>query len=345
LTQAKSVAERSGLPVGRLILRGLVSVLLLFVIVWAALALWIDGPASRALAGALVGALVLIAGFIVVRIRPFWRAAGSVLGVFAVVLAWWLSLTPSNDRAWQPDVAQLPSATLDGSILTIRNVRSFRYRGVDDFSEEWVTRTYDLDTLVGFDMFISYWGPTLYGHTIASWEFADGQHLAISIETRKETGESYSALTGFFRQFEVYYVVADEADVVALRTNHRGERVELYRTIESPGAVVLLLDYIDEINALAEKPEWYNALTQNCTTTIWKHGKAIGSERVPLDWRLMANGYLVDLGYEVGAVNTDISLDMLKQRSDITARARRAGDAADFSGAIRVDLPARPPAR
>jgi Domain of unknown function (DUF4105) len=111
---------------------------------------------------------------------------------FAAVLAWWLTLAPSNDRDWQPDVARLPTATIDGSLLTVHNVRDFSYRGEQTFTESWETRTYDLDTLVGFDMFIAFWGPTLYGHTIASWEFSDGRYLAVSIETRKEKGEEYS---------------------------------------------------------------------------------------------------------------------------------------------------------
>lgn len=328
----------------RRILRAVVSLLLLLAILWAGLALWIDGPESRVVAGALAGGLLAVAAVIAALVRPWWPATISVFVLFAAVLAWWLTLTPSNDRDWQPQVARLATATIDGSELTISNVRSFRYRGENDFTEGWVTRTYDLDSLVGMDLFISFWGPTLYGHTIASWEFADGQHLAISIETRKEKGDTYSALRGFFRQFEVYYVVADETDVVALRTNHRGERVELYRTIETAGDRTLLLDYVQEMNALAETPDWYNALTQNCTTTIWKHAKAVGST-FPLDWRLMANGYLVDLAYEVGAVNTALGLEALIRTSDITQRARLAGDGAEFSGAIREDLPARPPAR
>ena len=337
-------APVSTLGLSRRILRALVSLLLLLAILWAGLALWIDGPESRVMAGALAGGLLAVAAVIAALVRPWWPATISVFVLFAAVLAWWLTLTPSNDRDWQPQVARLATATIDGSELTIRNVRSFRYRGENDFTEGWVTRTYDLDSLVGMDLFISFWGPTLYGHTIASWEFADGQHLAISIETRKEKGETYSALRGFFRQFEVYYVVADETDVVALRTNHRGERVELYRTIETAGDRTLLLDYVREMNALAETPDWYNALTQNCTTTIWKHAKAVGST-FPLDWRLMANGYLVDLAYEVGAVNTTLGLEALIRRSDITQRARLAGDGAEFSGAIREGLPARPPAQ
>jgi hypothetical protein len=306
----------------RAALRLVVSLILALAILWAAAALWIDGPESRALAGTLAGGLVLIALTAAVLVRPWRRAAVAVFVPFAVVLAWWLTIPPSNDRDWQPDVARLPTATLDGSLLTVRNLRNFEYRSETDFTERWETRTYDLDTLVGFDMFVSFWGPTLYGHTIASWEFADGGHLAVSIETRKEKGEGYSALRGFFRQYELYYVVGDERDLIGLRTNHRGETVYLYRVggLMNKGRE-LLLDYVSEINAIAERPRWYNALTHNCTTSIWHHTKAVGSGPT-LDWRLLANGYLVDLAHERGTVATSTAPPYRRPRP-ATARPRR----------------------
>jgi hypothetical protein len=311
-------------------------------VLWAAVALWVDGPRPREFAGLLALGLLLVSLTAAKVVRPWRRAFTGVLLLFSAVLVWWLSLTPSNDRDWQADVARLPTATLEGSILTIHNVRSFRYRDENDFEERWITATYDLDDLVGYDIFFSFWGPTSYGHTISSWEFADGRHLAISIETRKEQGESYSALRGFFRQFELYYVVAEETDLVALRTNYRGERVELYRIwTPNDGARAMLLDYINDINELAAEPRWYNALTQNCTTTIWRHARAVGSS-FPLDWRLLANGYVLELGYELGTVNNSMSLEELRSRSDITQRARQAGAGEAFSQAIREGLPARP---
>jgi hypothetical protein len=329
------------LRLSRLVPRLAISLILALATLWAAAAIWIDGPASRALAGTLAGGLVLIAVMAAVLIRPWRRAAVAVFVPFVVVLGWWLTLAPSNDRDWQPDVARLPTATLDGSLLTVQNFRNFAYRSEQDFTERWETRTYDLDSLVGFDMLVSFWGPTLYGHTIASWEFADGSHLAVSIETRKEKGEAYSALRGFFRQYEVYYTVGDERDLIGLRANHRGEMAYLYRVGGlMSGGRELLLDYVSEINAIAQRPRWYNALTHNCTTSIWHHTKAVGSGPT-LDWRLLANGYLVDLAYERGTVNTSIPLGELKRRSDITARARSAGDLEDFSKAIRVGLPSR----
>ena len=326
----------------RLALHAAVALILLLALGWAAAALWIDGPALPAPAGTLAVGLVALAGLAAALIRPLWHAGVAVFAAVAAVLAWWLMLVPSNERDWQPDVARLPTATIDGSRLTLRNVRNFSYRAEQDFAERWETRTYDLDTLVGVDLFLSFWGPTLYGHTITSWEFADGRHLAVSIETRKEKGEDYSAVKGFFRQYELYYVVADERDVIGVRTGPRSETVQLYRV---RGAAdkgrALLLDYVKEINAIADRPRWYNALTQNCTTTIWLHTKAVGSGP-SIDWRLLANGYLPDLAYERGTVNTTLGLEELKSRSDITARTRAASAGEDFSRAIREELPPRP---
>jgi hypothetical protein len=228
---------------------------------------------------------------------------------------------------------------MSGNRVTIENVRNFDYRTETDYTERWETRTYDLDGLQGVDMFLAFWGPTLIAHTITSWEFADGQHLAVSIETRKEKGESYSALLGFFRHYELYYVVADERDVVRLRTNYRGEQVYLYR-LRMPvhQARAVLLDYLKEINRLADRPVWYNALTHNCTTTIRTHAQQVAAGR-PWDWRILANGRLDELGYERGQIDTSLPFSELKARSDITEKARAADAAADFSRRIREGLP------
>ena len=327
---------------GRLILRIVICIPVALGLLWAGAALWIDGPPSRVAAAALVISMVITVASALLLLSTFRRKLAGAALPFIVVLIWWLGLSPANDRNWQSDVARLPTASLDGSLLTINNVRSFRYSSIDDYEEAWITTTYDLDELVGFDIFFSFWGPQAYGHTIASWEFSDGRHLAVSIETRKEVGESYSAIRGFFRQFELYYVVAEETDVVALRTNHRREQVELYRVFTPDnGDRAMLLNYINEINALAAQPRWYNALTQNCTTTIWDHAKAVGS-RFPLDWRLLANGYVLELAQELGTVNSDMPLATLRERSDITAKAQGLESLDNFSAVIREGLPPRP---
>jgi len=324
---------------GSVALKLLLWLLVLGGIGWGALALWFDGPADRWLAGSLAAGFVVVCLVLLAVVRPSRRALLAVLAVFLVLLGWWLSLAPRNDRDWSAEVAQLPTATLDGNRLTIHNLRNFDYRTETDYTPRWETRTYDLDKLQGVDLFLSFWGPTLIAHTIISWAFADGSHLAISIETRKEKGESYSAIRGFFRQYELYYVVADERDVIRLRTNYRGEQVYLYH-LRMPVELgrKILLDYLAEVNRLAERPRWYNALTHNCTTVIRHHVQNV-SPGYPWDWRILANGYLDELGYERGTIDTSLPFPELRARSEITAKAQAADQDPTFSQRLRQGLP------
>jgi hypothetical protein len=223
--------------------------------------------------------------------------------------------------------------------VTVRNVRNFQYRSVTDYDELWEERSYDLSKLRGMDMFLSYWGSPHIAHTVASWEFENGDHLAISIETRKERGESYSAVLGFFRQFELHYVVADERDLIRLRTDHRGEDVYLYRLrMTADQARELLVDYLDEVNRLAREPVWYNALTHNCTTTIDLHMQHVGI-RYPLHWQLFANGHVDELGYAREQIDTSLPFEELRARSHITPLARAMAPGEDYSAVIRRNLP------
>lgn len=330
----------------RFLFRVLLLLPLACAIVWCAAALWIDGPvllAAKSFVIFLFGVAIVL---LLLKLRPFAVFYAGLMLLVALVWAWWLTLPPSNSRDWLADVSRLPVATVNGSLLSIENVRSYSELGNPNSPLVWRTETYDLDKLVGLDILLSFWGPSAYGHTMSSWEFSDGRHLAISIETRKEKNEEYSALNGFFRQFELYYVVAEEADLVGLRTAYRGEQVELYRLF-TPGdrARAMLLDYIADVNDLAEQPRWYNAVIANCTTSIWRHARAIGSS-FPLDWRLLANGYVVELGYKLGIVNNSLGYLELRQRSDISEQARQAvksgASKAAFSRAIREGLPERP---
>lgn len=322
---------------------GALACLVLPASLWACAALWIDGPPSRALAG------LCVAGFAGASVAAFWTLrplakAAAVWGLlFAAVLGWWLSLAPRADRDWQPDVARPPRGVVEGDSLVLHNVRNFHYRSSDDYDARWETRRYDLSALEGVDMYLVHWGSPWIAHTIVAWSFGEAAPpLAVSIETRKENGEQYSALLGFFRRFELFYVAADERDVIGLRAAHRGEQVSLYRLAMGPEvARAVLLDYVEEMNRLAERPEWYNALTHNCTTTIRMHARHVAAAR-PWDWRILVNGKLDELGYERGSIQNRIPFAELKRRSDVTARAAAAIGAPDFSRRIRVDLPARP---
>jgi hypothetical protein len=302
------------------------------------------GPAARGLSDVLAAVWLLAGVAVLAWVRPFGRAVVVATVLAILLLAWWTSLRPRNDREWLPDVARPATAELRGDLLTITNMRDFDYRSPDDYTERWETRTFDLARLDGLDLFMSYWGSPSIAHTIMSWSFADGQHLAISIETRKERGEEYSAVAGFFKQYELYYVVADERDLVRLRTNYRHEDVYLYQ-LRTPieRARRILLDYVRAMNELAAEPRFYDAATANCTTTIRTHVRHIGVA-MPWDWRILANGYMDGLLYEAGAIDTSRPFAAVKEASLVNGRAAAADQDPEFSQRIRNGL-VRPPLR
>lgn len=314
------------------------AVVLLPPTLWAVAALYSDVrvPWLR-LPLAVVYLLVVVAVWIFVKRRRL--ALGLMLGGFALVLCWWLSLRPSNDRDWQPDVAVLAYAGVNGNQVTLHNIRNCDYRTETDFDVRHYDKTFDLDKLRSADLYMIYWGSPLIAHTMVSFGFESGDYVCFSIETRKIKGQGYSAVKGLFRQFELIYIAADERDLVRLRTNYRqGEEVYLFRLRGSPAqARELFLDYLRRLNSLRHRPEWYNAVTHNCTTSI--RMQRASSERAPWDWRMLANGRGDELLYERGMIATNLPLAELKERVHINARARAADKAADFSARIRQGVP------
>ncbi len=299
-------------------------------------ALYFDFPRIGALA-AILFVVILLAAIIFVRGQLLKLAI--VLGASAVVAGWWLTLKPSNDRAWQPDVSQTAWAEINGDEVTVHNVRNCDYRTDTDFTPHWETRTVRLSQITGMDVAINYWGSPWIAHPIVSFQFADALPVCFSIETRKTIGQQYSTLEGFYRQYTLIYIVADERDVIRLRTNYRREDVYLYHTLASPAqARQRLREYINTVNVLHENPRWYNAVTSNCTTSI-RTQRAV-KLRAPWDWRILLNGKADEMLYQDHAIATGgLSFTELKQRSLIDARARAADDDPNFSHLIREGLP------
>lgn len=303
---------------------------------WAVGALVFDSPLGRP--GAIVFAVLLMLG--VWLLRGKWAKLGVVLAGFAIVLGWWLTLQPRNDRDWQPDVSQEAWADIQGDEVTFHNVRNCDYRSETDFTPRWETRKVNLSKLTGIDMAITYWGSPYMAHPIVSFQFEDAPPICFSIETRKESGEEYSAIGGLYRQYELVYIVADERDVVRLRTNFRkGEDVYLYRLQISPeNARERFMDYVTALNQLRGKPQWYNAVTTNCTTSI--RNQRAANKRLPWDWRMLVNGLGDQMLYDRGALQTGgQSFAELKAGVHVNARAQTANDAPDFSQRIRAGSP------
>jgi hypothetical protein len=327
-------AARAGRVIGWIF----IWLLLLLLIGWGVLAiLYSNLPASlRPWAAGGFGVLSLL---LPILVRPRRRGVIAFLCLFALLVAWWLTIPPSNNRDWQPDVAVLPWATIAGNKVTVHRIRNCDYRSETDYTCSYYDRTFDLDKLKSVDGFLVYWGSPLIAHTMLSFGFEGQGQVCFSIETRKEKGEVYSAIKGFFKQYELTYIVADERDVVRLRTNYRKEDVYLYRLKAKPAqARKVFLDYLREVNRIHDRAEWYNALTSNCTTNIRGHtAPYVGNAK--FDWRIIVNGFIDEMMYERGTVDTSLPFAELKKRSYINARAQAADRAVDFSRRIREGLP------
>jgi hypothetical protein len=308
---------------------------------WGVAALWYFDHASFAVRAALaaafaIAALACLAGLFLSRWR--WRAFTAYALLFALVLWRWQAIEPSNDRDWQPENARLAYATIDGERVTLHNIRNFDYRTETDFTPAYYDKTFDLRSLDSVDVVAVYWMGPAIAHVFLTFGFGGKDHVAISIEARKERGEGYSSLRGFFRQYELHYVVADERDVIRVRTNYRRdppEDVYLYRLRSAPEDVRrVFLDYLAEINRLKERAEFYNTLTTNCTSNIWMHSR-VNPEHLPYSWKLLVSGHVPELLYEHGKLEASVPFAELQRRSLINAPAVAADQAPDFSRRIR----------
>ena len=311
---------------------------------WGALAIafLLGGPGRAWLGQALAVGFALAALAAVVALhRRRWRRR--VLGVYLMLLVavavLWNGTEPSNERDWQPDVAVLPYATRDGNVFHVHNIRNFEYRSATDYRAAYYDKKFDLRELTGVDLVAVYWMGPAIAHTFLSFEFRGGDYLAISIETRKKKGDDYSTLRGFFRQYELIYVVADERDVIRLRTNYRRDPTEdvyVYRvTGDLENGRRVFAEYMKQINSLRARPEFYNTLTSNCTTDIWMN-TLVNADHLPFSWKILLSGYVPQYLHESGRLDTSIPFANLARRAHVNGRALDAGEAPDFSRRIRT---------
>jgi hypothetical protein len=317
------------------------TLVIVFPAIWGGFALWYQIPGGRIIKGLCV---VLWGAFSFAMLVVLWQGR-ITLGVIAFTVAlvglllWWTRLQPTNDHEWADDVAQITTGTRDGNRVTLHNVRNFDWRTETDYTQRWETRSYDLDHLRTVDMIMSYWGGPAIAHMLISFGFGDGAQVVFSVEVRRQKAQAFSEIGGFFNDFELSIIAADERDVVRLRTNVRGEDVYLYRLQLPQRAMRLLfLGYVGEANRLVDSPRFYNTITVNCTTLVYQMMNRIVG-RLPLDYRLLFSGYLPGYVYRVGGLNRRCSLQELRERGRIAERAKESDRSKSFSADIRRGIP------
>ena len=308
---------------------------------WGTLALWFRLPAPEGLR-ALAAGLFAVLGFATIA-ALFLRRSLIVLTVFALVfggvLVWWSTIRPPADGDWATDAARQTTGAIDGDILTLSDLRDFEWRSDSEFTERWEKRSYDLSKLKTLDLFLAYWAGPQMAHVIMSFGFEGGDHIAWSVEVRRERNGQFSPVADAFRNHTLIYLATTERDSVRLRSNIRGEDVRLYRLNTPPEqAHALLTQYVEEATALAAEPKFYNSITANCATVVFKIMRAAGGT-FPFDWRLVVNGFLPGYLYDHRVVVTTMPLSELIERAAISEKARAADQSPDFSQAIRVGVP------
>jgi len=307
---------------------------------WAMAALYFDfSRAGREWLPATLYLVVLTVVLLTIPKSQFFRIGICFTGFF-IVLVCWLSLKPSNDHVWQSNLSRTPWAEISGDRVTIHNFRHCYYRKETEFTCEWLTKEVFLSQVRGVDFFVDYWGSPWIAHPIISFQLGDNDYVAASIEARYQIGQGYSPIRSFFRQFTVIYVLASERDLIRLRTNYRsGEKVYLFHTTASPEwSRDLFVQYLRQSNRLRDNPAWFNAITNNCTTSIFANMAATGhmptgSSRY--SWWVLLNGRAPEMLYRGGNFTGKLPFYDLKEQAYINPAANMLNDSPDFSQRIR----------
>jgi hypothetical protein len=314
----------------RVLFAGLSSIVLLIMLAWCVLAIYYSN---------LFGAGWL-AAFIM---RPRRATVGWFLAAFAAVVVWWMAIPASNNRVWAPEYARMPRATIDGDRVTVHDIRDFDYRSESDFDVRYYDRSFDLRELRTMDFIGSSWGIPNVIHTLLSFGFADGDHLVLSVETRRELGEAQTTLPSLFKQYELIYVLGSECDLLRLRTNIRKENVYVFPTTTPPQDVrKVFLESLQRINDLYEHPRYYNLMLHNCTTSLVPLVRTVRPGR-RFDWRFLLNVNTVQMGYDGGWFATPLSLKDTVEACHANNYVENLPGCEDYSRLIRPDLSAMTP--
>jgi hypothetical protein len=318
----------------------LVAPLLLLLVAWTCGALYYTFPVPALRAAAAI-AFAVGSPLAIVFVKSKRRALGAIVLVFAATLVWFLSIPARNDRDWRPELAVMPWAEIDGDRIRVHGVRNYDYRTEDDFDIRYDDREFDLAKLQAVDVTYSYWDQNeSVAHTLFSWDFGGTDVLCLSVEVRREIGQEAGGLPGMFKQFEILYILADERDVIRLRTNYRRERVFLIRSLLTPDeGRRVLLDVLAKVNRLREEPEFYRTLGNNCTTSMVNLVNTVLPHRVPFSKKILMNGFAPELAYANHLHATDLPFDEWKRRSNINQAAVAADQDPLFSRRIREGLP------
>ena len=325
---------------------GLFSLFVVLSSAWLCMAVWIQQPINSLVSYALIGIWIAFALSILgIYFSSVFSRRKDILVyclAFLAGLVWYFSLPALQDREWNPEVAKMLSYEKHGDQITLHNVRNFDWHADGGYTESWETRHYNLNEITGVNIITSYWMGPQIAHTLVSFDFANSAPLTFSIEIRKEKTEDFSAIGGFFRKFEVSLIAADEKDIIYTRSNARGEQVYFFPIkMGEAERKALFEEYLSKSDDLAKHAKWYNTLTSNCTTLVFDMVQAVSKKELPVDYRLLASGYLPNYLYDLNAISHQWSMQTWYQRAHVNPRVSKQQhlSSEQYSKLLRQGLP------
>lgn len=333
----------------------LFSVFVILSSIWLCAAVWIQEPLgwflSRVIIGIWIAFALSILGIYVSQ-HFFSRKKDVLIYIIAFILSlfWYFSLEAKQDRQWNPEVAKILNFERHGDVVKLNNIRNFEWHKDGTYTEKWESRTFNLNDINGVNIITSYWMGPQIGHTLVSFDFANAKPLTFSIEIRKEKTEDFSAIGGFFRQFEVSLVASDEKDIIYTRSNIRGEQVYFFPVnMAKPEMKALFEEYLSKADELNKQAKWYNTLTTNCTTLVFDMVQAVSKHPLPSDYRLLASGYLPNYLLDLGAIDQHWDMKTWYQKAHVNPRTQEFSKfehqtSENYSQVLRLGLPKSNPA-
>lgn len=341
------------IALGKGLLHFIFSLFIILSSIWLCLALWVQEPVSWLVTRILIGSWIAFALSVLgiyVSQHFFSRRINSIIYIlcFMGALSWYIGLDARQDRDWNPEVSRLLEYERQGNQVTLYNVRNFAWEADGKVHERWETRHFDLNQIIGINIITSYWMGPQIAHTLVSFDFANQEPLTFSIEIRKERNEEFSAIGGFFRQYELSLVASDEQDIIYTRSNIRHQQVYFFPIrMSASERKALFLEYLKTADELRAEPQWYNTLTSNCTTIIFDMVQAINPYQLPKDYRLLASGYLPEYLYDLYALDHQWSIQEWYQHAHINPRTEQISQNPEkiqqFSQLMRQGLPSPQP--
>jgi hypothetical protein len=262
----------------------------------------------------------------------------AIVFFIALVIQQSLKQVPTNND-WKQMLGVLATAEFKGDLVTVKNIRNFQYDANENVTKaEYYDKTFDLSKLKKVWFITSPFNPgSPFAHTFLSYEFSDGSYLPITIEARLSKGDEYSLINGTLHTFPLMYIPADERDVIFVRANTRNVQIYAYPLKANPqDARKILVDMLERMNDLVVNPSWYNTFYANCTSSIAKHVNKIWPDILPtFDWQVIITSYADKLALDKGLIDTDLSIEVAREKFYITDISNKIGRVDNYSQLIR----------